>query len=46
MWTNANPMKIFRLGFVSIIEGGYPLLDTKPQNQVLFPRREFDFQLT
>ena len=30
MWTNANPMKIFRLGFVSIIEGGYPLLDTKP----------------
>jgi hypothetical protein len=31
---------------VSIIEGSLLLLETPTQNQVLFLRREFDFQLT
>ena len=45
---NQIPFGGTRLSFVqvSIVEGGYPLLQTPRQNQVLFLRREFVFQLT
>ena len=45
---NQIPFGGTRLGFVqvSIMEGSLLLLQTPTQNQVLFSRREFDFQLT